>query len=360
MMAISRNRFGSMNSVLQSSRERKDERNREGKGIKRKEREDKEKTFKEKQPENRTREFKNRYTSGGGKSYQDDRPKLAMKKATSSVESFANNNEEGGVNDKKRTYENRRMEKTSRNERVFVKGGIGRGDNRKNEDTAGFRRRTREKKVDPAAQERPKRTKIYKNSQESYKKEEAASSEVRPKKVKDPEEVEETLPKQEVSEVTPKRRNSLGSNPTVSGDPVKRRNSEGSSSRGDLEGLAEGLKPAVQETTKDREPVNKTGGEVSRQDSAEECGGGGDPTQKPTGSAKKTADNHGTKLGKDPRTERRIRNKDRPSIEIYRPGMGKFSKQRLEKEKALGSSTEVDSPSHSPSPTPKPPPKLAH
>lgn len=44
---------------------------------------------------------------------------------------------------------------------------------------------------------------------------------------------------------------------------------------------------------------------------------------------------------------------DRPSIEIYRPGMGKFSKQRLEKEKALGSSTEVDSPSHSPSPTPK-------
>lgn len=53
------------------------------------------------------------------------------------------------------------------------------------------------------------------------------------------------------------------------------------------------------------------------------------------------------------RAERRIRNKDRPSIEIYRPGMGKFSKQRLEKEKALGSSTEVESPSHSPSPTPK-------
>ncbi|KAK6629663.1 hypothetical protein RUM43_003481 [Polyplax serrata] len=36
---------------------------------------------------------------------------------------------------------------------------------------------------------------------------------------------------------------------------------------------------------------------------------------------------------KDPRTERRIRNKDRPSIEIYRPGMGKFSKQRLEQKK---------------------------
>lgn len=60
-----------------------------------------------------------------------------------------------------------------------------------------------------------------------------------------------------------------------------------------------------------------------------------------------------TKSKDAPRSDRRIRNKDRPSIEIYRPGMGKFSKQRLEKEKALGSSTEVDSPSHSPSPTPK-------
>lgn len=56
---------------------------------------------------------------------------------------------------------------------------------------------------------------------------------------------------------------------------------------------------------------------------------------------------------KDPRSDRRIRNKDRPSLQIYRPGMGKFSKQRLEKEKVLGSSTEVDSPSHSPSPSPK-------
>lgn len=35
----------------------------------------------------------------------------------------------------------------------------------------------------------------------------------------------------------------------------------------------------------------------------------------------------------DPRTERRIRNKDRPSLVIYQPGMGKFSKQRLAKEK---------------------------
>ncbi|KAM3967476.1 UPF3 regulator of nonsense mediated mRNA decay [Aphomia sociella] len=35
----------------------------------------------------------------------------------------------------------------------------------------------------------------------------------------------------------------------------------------------------------------------------------------------------------DRRTERRIRNKDRPSLVIYQPGMGKFSKQRLAKEK---------------------------
>nr|BAM19810.1 unknown unsecreted protein [Papilio xuthus] len=32
------------------------------------------------------------------------------------------------------------------------------------------------------------------------------------------------------------------------------------------------------------------------------------------------------------RAERRIRNKDRPSLVIYQPGMGKFSKQRLAKE----------------------------
>ncbi|XP_063548423.1 regulator of nonsense transcripts 3B [Cydia strobilella] len=35
----------------------------------------------------------------------------------------------------------------------------------------------------------------------------------------------------------------------------------------------------------------------------------------------------------DRRNERRIRNKDRPSRVIYQPGMGKFSKQRLAKEK---------------------------
>ncbi|XP_014213446.1 regulator of nonsense transcripts 3A [Copidosoma floridanum] len=51
---------------------------------------------------------------------------------------------------------------------------------------------------------------------------------------------------------------------------------------------------------------------------------------------------------KDPRLERRIRNKDRPAMEIYRPGMGKFSKQRLEREKG---NEERSTPSQSPTPT---------
>ncbi|KZC05192.1 Regulator of nonsense transcripts 3A [Dufourea novaeangliae] len=53
---------------------------------------------------------------------------------------------------------------------------------------------------------------------------------------------------------------------------------------------------------------------------------------------------------KDPRLERRIRNKDRPAMEIYRPGMGKFSKQRLEREKS--SNDERASLSQSPTPNP--------
>ncbi|OXU30196.1 hypothetical protein TSAR_008933, partial [Trichomalopsis sarcophagae] len=51
---------------------------------------------------------------------------------------------------------------------------------------------------------------------------------------------------------------------------------------------------------------------------------------------------------KDPRLERRIRNKDRPAMEIYRPGMGKFSKQRMEREKG---NEERVTPSQSPTPT---------
>uniref|UniRef100_A0A0C9PZX1 UPF3A protein n=1 Tax=Fopius arisanus TaxID=64838 RepID=A0A0C9PZX1_9HYME len=37
---------------------------------------------------------------------------------------------------------------------------------------------------------------------------------------------------------------------------------------------------------------------------------------------------------KDSRKERRIRNKDRPAMEIYRPGMGRFSKQRIDRGKS--------------------------
>lgn len=55
---------------------------------------------------------------------------------------------------------------------------------------------------------------------------------------------------------------------------------------------------------------------------------------------------------KDPRMERRIRNKDRPAMEIYRPGMGKFSKQRFEREK---SNDERASLSQSPTPNPSVP-----
>ncbi|XP_023723007.1 myb-like protein X isoform X2 [Cryptotermes secundus] len=73
------------------------------------------------------------------------------------------------------------------------------------------------------------------------------------------------------------------------------------------------------------------------------------------------ASNNGTdgEHKRDPRVERRIRNKDRPSIEIYRPGMGRFSLQRKERERGsgsapgtAGSSMEQESPSSSPSPTP--------
>ncbi|KFM76146.1 hypothetical protein X975_25319, partial [Stegodyphus mimosarum] len=52
---------------------------------------------------------------------------------------------------------------------------------------------------------------------------------------------------------------------------------------------------------------------------------------------------------KDPRVERRIRNKDRPSLEIYRPGMRRFSAQRSSPQKEISTSA---SNSSSPSPTP--------
>lgn len=46
--------------------------------------------------------------------------------------------------------------------------------------------------------------------------------------------------------------------------------------------------------------------------------------------------------GADRRSEKRIRNKDRPSLVIYQPGMGKFSKQRLAKEKDTHSTAKVN------------------
>ncbi|XP_046468712.1 regulator of nonsense transcripts 3A [Neodiprion pinetum] len=72
-------------------------------------------------------------------------------------------------------------------------------------------------------------------------------------------------------------------------------------------------------------------------------------------SLKKDGKNDKEKSKKDPRQERRIRNKDRPAMEIYRPGMGKFSKQRLEREK----STNDERASLSQSPTPSPIPSTA-
>ncbi|XP_044001711.1 regulator of nonsense transcripts 3B-like [Aphidius gifuensis] len=51
---------------------------------------------------------------------------------------------------------------------------------------------------------------------------------------------------------------------------------------------------------------------------------------------------------KESKTERRIRNKDRPAMEIYRPGMGRFSKQRLEREKPTSDERSYSSESPTP------------
>ncbi|XP_012262251.2 regulator of nonsense transcripts 3B [Athalia rosae] len=67
---------------------------------------------------------------------------------------------------------------------------------------------------------------------------------------------------------------------------------------------------------------------------------------------KKDRNHDKEKSKKDPRQERRIRNKDRPAMEIYRPGMGRFSKQRLEREKS--NNDERASLSQSPTPSPVP------
>ncbi|XP_043476608.1 regulator of nonsense transcripts 3B [Leptopilina heterotoma] len=67
------------------------------------------------------------------------------------------------------------------------------------------------------------------------------------------------------------------------------------------------------------------------------------------GNLQKNVRDEKVKNKKDPRLERRIRNKDRPTMEIYRPGMGKFSKQRIEREKSTND--ERASLSQSPTPT---------
>lgn len=72
------------------------------------------------------------------------------------------------------------------------------------------------------------------------------------------------------------------------------------------------------------------------------------------GNLQKNVRDEKEKNKKDPRLERRIRNKDRPTMEIYRPGMGKFSKQRIEREKSTND--ERASLSQSPTPTGNVPP----
>lgn len=92
-------------------------------------------------------------------------------------------------------------------------------------------------------------------------------------------------------------------------------------------------------------------------------GGGGDGTclrrhksldGEDQGNLQKNVRDEKEKNKKDPRLERRIRNKDRPTMEIYRPGMGKFSKQRIEREKSTND--ERASLSQSPTPTGNVPP----
>lgn len=115
-----------------------------------------------------------------------------------------------------------------------------------------------------------------------------------------------------------------------------------------------GSKQAVEGGKSDKERKSSDGnphdeGMGSKLNAKSSGGESSDPRRKEGSSARGDE-----KDKKDPRAERRIRNKDRPSIEIYRPGMGRFSRQRMEREKGLskGSSTERDSPSPSPSPVP--------
>lgn len=135
---------------------------------------------------------------------------------------------------------------------------------------------------------------------------------------------------------------------------------EQSGSKSDISDSKENVKKSISAEEGQPDSSNKKSSnspESSRRKSAADIkssqtpSSGGSSNERKKGSSDSRGDE---KDKKDPRAERRIRNKDRPSIEIYRPGMGRFSRQRLEREKGLGkgSSTERDSPSSSPSPVP--------
>ncbi|XP_015114241.1 regulator of nonsense transcripts 3A [Diachasma alloeum] len=93
-------------------------------------------------------------------------------------------------------------------------------------------------------------------------------------------------------------------------------------------------------------PTTKKTQKLSRRRSSLESGGdagGGDGAQlrrhksldgDDQSNLQKNAHDDKHKEKKDSRKERRIRNKDRPAMEIYRPGMGRFSKQRIERGKS--------------------------
>ncbi|XP_063992966.1 regulator of nonsense transcripts 3A isoform X2 [Diachasmimorpha longicaudata] len=116
---------------------------------------------------------------------------------------------------------------------------------------------------------------------------------------------------------------------------------------------------AVDEEPREDSPSGKKPQKLSRRRSSLDSGGnvgGGDGAQlrrhksldgDDQSNLQKHTHDDKHKEKKDSRKERRIRNKDRPAMEIYRPGMGRFSKQRIER----GKSTTEDRATLSESPT---------
>ncbi|KAK7603435.1 hypothetical protein V9T40_003434 [Parthenolecanium corni] len=78
--------------------------------------------------------------------------------------------------------------------------------------------------------------------------------------------------------------------------------------------------------------ITKTDKNLAESKTAVVNDGGNDGANAESNRAKDKSDDK-----KDDRAERRIKNKDRPALEIYRPGMGKFSRQRLERNKSTDS-----------------------